>query len=202
MIEDRHHEFKMFKNKDFRHIAALILEYICAFLNSEGGTMYLGINDESIVYGLEVPQKWIDQLLLKIDNDGKVHMTPPLIPQKYQIRVIPVKNRKKLWLNVIEVKVFPPHTKQKVLNLYLREGYIRMNASNHRLSASDIMEYMRLNNTQKLEDTLKSSEEQLDSMDELELREIQSTLNKLNQKVEAKLKRKERRDSTDSKKTQ
>ena len=77
-----------------------------------------------------------------------------------------------------------------------------MNASNHRLSASDIMEYMRLNNTQKLEDTLKSSEEQLDSMNELELREIQSTLNKLNQKVEAKLKRKERRDSTDSKKTQ
>ena len=64
------------------------------------------------------------------------------------------------------------------------------------------MEYMRLNNTQKLEDTLKSSEEQLDSMNELELREIQSTLNKLNQKVEAKLKRKERRDSTDSKKTQ
>lgn len=128
--------------------------------------MYLGINDDSIVYGIEVTQKWIDQLLLKIDNDGKVHMTPPLIPQKYQIRVIPVKNRKKLWLNVIEVKVFPPHTKQKVLNLYLREGYIRMNASNHRLSASDIMEYMRLNNIQKLEDTLKSSEEQLDSMDE------------------------------------
>ena len=44
-----------------------------------------------------------------------------------------------------------------------------MNASNHRLSASDIMEYMRLNNIQKLEDILKSSEQELDEMNELDL---------------------------------
>ena len=73
-------------------------------------------------------------------------MNPSLIPQKYRLRVIPVKNKKKLWLNVIQIKVYPaPKHCKKVLNLYNHEGYIRMNASNHRLSASDIMEYMRVN---------------------------------------------------------
>ena len=145
----------MFKNKDYRQIASLVLEYICAFLNSEGGTIYLGINDESIVYGLEVSQKWIDQLLLCIDQEGKTKMAPPLIPQKYRLRVIEVKNKKKLWLNVIEIEVYPPAKHWKnVLNLYHHEGYIRMNASNHRLSASDIMEYMRINNSRKIEETI------------------------------------------------
>ena len=93
-----------------------------------------------------------------------MQMNPPLIPQKYQVHIIPVKNRKGLWLNVIEIKVIPPATNKhdkKILNLYHREGYIRMNASNHRLSASDIMEYMRLNNSSKMGESLDQYEEEL-----------------------------------------
>lgn len=71
IIEDRHHEFKMFKEKDPRRIAAMVLEYISAFLNTEGGFMYLGVNDESIVHGLEVNQNWIDQFQLNLDSDGR-----------------------------------------------------------------------------------------------------------------------------------
>lgn len=87
----------------------MVLEYISAFLNSEGGSIYLGVDDDSFVRGLDVSQKWIDQLLLAIDNDGKTQLSPPLIPQKYQIKIIPVRNNK-LWLNVIEIKVFPQNT--------------------------------------------------------------------------------------------
>jgi predicted HTH transcriptional regulator len=68
IIEDRYHEFKMFKDRDPKKIALLVLEYICAFMNSEGGTVYLGINDESIVHGLDVNQKWVDQFLCAVDN--------------------------------------------------------------------------------------------------------------------------------------
>ena len=37
-----------------------------------------------------------------------------------------------------------------------------MNASNHRLSATDIMEYMRLNNSNKMEENLEQYEEELE----------------------------------------
>lgn len=97
----------MFKDKDPRKIAALVLEYIAAFLNSDGGSIYLGINDESIVHGLEVSQKWLDQFKLAIDSDGRHHINPPLIPQKYDLRIIPVKHHKKIDLKVIQIKVFP-----------------------------------------------------------------------------------------------
>lgn len=76
---------------------------------------------------------------------------PPLIPQKYHTRVVPVYNRKGNWLNVIEIAVYPMPYNERVLNLYNREGYIRMNASNHRLSATDIMEYMRMNTFKNVE---------------------------------------------------
>jgi hypothetical protein len=68
--------------------------------------MYLGINDESIVHGLDVTQKWLDQFKLAVDSDGRDHLNPPLIPQKYDLRIIPVKHPKKLDLKVIQIKVF------------------------------------------------------------------------------------------------
>jgi hypothetical protein len=76
-------------------------------LNSDGGSIYFGINDESIVHGLDVNQKWLDQFKLAIDSDGRDHMNPPLIPQKYDLRLIPVNHPKKLQLIVIQIKVFP-----------------------------------------------------------------------------------------------
>lgn len=97
----------MFKDKDPRRIAGLVLEYISAFLNSDGGSIYLGINDESIVHGIEATQKWLDQFKLTIDSDGRNHLVPPLIPQKYDLRIIPVNHPKKLDLKVIQIKVYP-----------------------------------------------------------------------------------------------
>lgn len=79
----------------------MVLEYISAFLNSEGGNIYLGINDNSYVQGLEVSQKWIDQFMAAIDQEGKIQLSPPLIPQKYRMRVLPVLNNRGYWLNVI-----------------------------------------------------------------------------------------------------
>ena len=70
----------------------MVLEYISGFLNSEGGNIYLGVDDYSIVQGLAVNQKWLDQLMQAIDMDGKIQLNPPLIPQKYRLRVIPVRN--------------------------------------------------------------------------------------------------------------
>ena len=73
-------------------------------------------------------------------------MTPPLMPQKYNIKLIPVYHDRKgeeRW--VIEIMVFPPKEQNKKLFLYNRECYMRMNASTHKLNASDIIELMSLN---------------------------------------------------------
>ena len=111
----------MFVNKDPRKICSLLLEYISAFINSEGGNIYLGVDDTSVVQGLDVPQKWIDQLLLSLDHDGKIQLDPPLTPQKYRIKILPVKNRSGKWLNVIEVTVYPSlDAKRGRLTLYNR----------------------------------------------------------------------------------
>jgi predicted HTH transcriptional regulator len=97
----------MFRDKDPRKIAAMALEYISAFLNSDGGSIYFGINDDSIVHGLEVDNRWLDQFQLAIDSDGRNHLNPPLIPQKYKLKIIPVVHQKKFDLKVIQIQVFP-----------------------------------------------------------------------------------------------
>lgn len=67
----------------------------------------MGIDDSSYVCGLEIKQHEYDKFLLAIDREGKFNMSPPLMPQKYSIRRIPVihhhKKNRELW--VIEIKV-------------------------------------------------------------------------------------------------
>jgi hypothetical protein len=73
-------------------------------------------------------------------------MHPPLMPQKYSIRRIPVyskKGYKDLW--VLEIKVTPQQDKRnKILSTYNRDCYVRMTASTHKLDALGLLEYIRL----------------------------------------------------------
>ena len=124
-----------------------MMKYITAFLNSEGGVLYVGIDDSSVVYGLEIKQHEYDKFLLAIDREGKFNMSPPLMPQKYSIRRIPVIHHKKnrdLW--IIEIKVTPSENdkKNRILTTYSRECFVRMNASTHKLDAVYLMEYIRV----------------------------------------------------------
>jgi len=97
------------------------MKYICAFLNTSGGRLYIGIDNNSYVYGAKFKQTEYDKLLLNIDKEGKFSMTPPLMPQKYEIRLVPVYHDKKgqeRW--VIEITVFPPPVHNKKLCLFNR----------------------------------------------------------------------------------
>jgi predicted HTH transcriptional regulator len=67
-VEGRQIEFKHYKDiSDPNHIP-LIMKYIAAFLNSEGGKFYIGIDDSSYVYGAKFKQSEYDKLLLNIDR--------------------------------------------------------------------------------------------------------------------------------------
>jgi predicted HTH transcriptional regulator len=145
-LEDRHHEFKNYRDIINNDITQTVLKYIAAFLNSGGGVLYVGVDDSSVVWGFELPQHDFDRFLTKLDGESKINMLPPLLPHRYSIRRIPVQQRrrgKELW--VLEVKVPSPEKdrRQKVLTVYNREVYMRLNASTHRLDAVNLIEYIR-----------------------------------------------------------
>jgi predicted HTH transcriptional regulator len=75
------------------------MKYISAFLNSDGGVLYVGIDDSSIVYGFQMTQNEYDRFLLNLDGEGKRTILPPLLLHKYSVRRIPVyhKKGKELW---------------------------------------------------------------------------------------------------------
>jgi predicted HTH transcriptional regulator len=123
LFEDRHHEFKNYWDIVNNNIAPIVMKYISAFLNSDGGVLYVGIDDNSVVSGFEMNQHEFDKFMLNIDSESKLNMLPPLLPHKYSIRRIPVINTKKgkeLW--VIEIKVTPSELdkRNRVLTLYNR----------------------------------------------------------------------------------
>lgn len=45
----------------------IVASYICAFLNSYGGELYFGINDNGIVKGIQLSRKDIDDFQVNLD---------------------------------------------------------------------------------------------------------------------------------------
>jgi len=71
IYEDDTHEFKMFKFKDENDLYTLksrLSRYLCAFLNSNSGVLYLGINDDAEIKGIFLDKKMII-VLANIIND-------------------------------------------------------------------------------------------------------------------------------------
>ena len=68
LIEDRYHEFKNYRDIVNNNIAPIVMKYIAAFLNSDGGVLYVGVDDNSVVYGFEMSQHEFDRFLLMMDG--------------------------------------------------------------------------------------------------------------------------------------
>ena len=63
MFENNTTEFKQFSRLDLN----TIIEYICAFLNGFGGSIFFGISDDGIVRGMTIPPKELDAFRLNLD---------------------------------------------------------------------------------------------------------------------------------------
>lgn len=50
---------------------------------------------------------------------------------------------------MLEIKVTPVERDRRILTTYNRECFMRMNASTHKLDATDLIEYMRLNQEER-----------------------------------------------------
>eukprot|EP00112_Aurelia_sp_Birch-Aquarium-sp1_P001280 Seg1133.1 transcript_id=Seg1133.1/GoldUCD/mRNA.D3Y31 product="Schlafen-like protein 1" protein_id=Seg1133.1/GoldUCD/D3Y31 len=88
--EDRTTEYKRgggryLKKSLIQHVR----KYACAFLNSEGGKLFIGVADNGQVYGVPCNRRQEDATRLQID--GVISkFQPPVFPALYSIKFIPV----------------------------------------------------------------------------------------------------------------
>ncbi|XP_029427104.1 schlafen-like protein 1 isoform X2 [Rhinatrema bivittatum] len=66
-----------------------IRKYSCAFLNNDGGSLLVGIDDKRIVQGIQCNDKDEDRLRLMVDSVLK-GFRPPMLAEHYVLTFIPV----------------------------------------------------------------------------------------------------------------
>ncbi|XP_020383179.2 schlafen-like protein 1 [Rhincodon typus] len=164
-----------------------VRKYVCAFLNSEGGSLFVGVNDDGTVCGVECNHKDEDRVRLLIDSIVK-GFKPPLFPNSYSITFLPVikDGDTGMFLKVMRLTVHPPKKDGDVLLYETDQGevYIRRDGSiQGPLSGSSIQEWCRQKWTveiKKLQDTIDSLVKQEHRLQE-ELRQQQQSILELQQ---------------------
>jgi predicted HTH transcriptional regulator len=115
-----------------------IIQTICAFLNTDGGYIIIGINDEEKIVGIKSKTKEIDKFKLSIDNkistNAIVYQDDKIISEKY-ISITDITNNKKQKFLLIKI------TPQEGKNYKLMDGTVvhRLNASNRKIKSTKLM---------------------------------------------------------------
>jgi len=130
--EDREHEFKSLSKSTnpVRTIAEYYIEkYVNAFLNTRGGVILFGIDDDGVVQGITLDRTSRDQLRTEISRLIQ-KFQPSVEPDLYQIKFIPVEGKGDLF--VVEI-----HVSKGTANLYMsgsQNFFIRRDGSNFLMS--------------------------------------------------------------------
>ncbi len=130
--EDREHEFKSL-NKSKNPIRTIsdyyVEEYVNAFLNTSGGVLFFGIEDDGRVVGLRLDRSQRDRLRLQISRLIN-KFQPSVEPDLYNIKFVPVQGAESTY--VVELRVA-----KGTANLYMtgsQNFYIRRDGSNFMMS--------------------------------------------------------------------
>lgn len=124
-----------------------VRKYVCAFLNSEGGSLFVGIEDSGMVLGVRCNHKDEDRVRLLIDSILK-GFKPQVFPAAYTLSFIPVikADDTGIFLKVIRLTVWPPKQQGEPLLYETDQGevYLRRDGSiQGPLSGSAIQEWCR-----------------------------------------------------------
>ncbi|XP_072041053.1 LOW QUALITY PROTEIN: schlafen-like protein 1 [Amphiura filiformis] len=194
--ETRILEFKRGGGDLRKQLKKHLAKYTCAFLNSQGGTLMIGVDDTGFVQGVHCDRAQEDQTRINIDDI--IHQfDPPVLPQMYQVQFTPVRDESgieaDLNLKVIEIQV--NHSRPDTLyETPSGEVYIRRDGSiRGPLRPKDIQEWCRLkfSNNSDSEDTalknqvdnlqerlqkLESNRQELDSSNNNDVKRTNSTV--------------------------
>ncbi|XP_033117675.1 schlafen-like protein 1, partial [Anneissia japonica] len=84
--------------------------YMSAFLNSSGGTLLIGVDDEGFVQGISLDHKAEDKVRRDIDGVMR-RIEPAVLPNIYSVSFIPVQDKIQCNLKVIKITVGAVKTK-------------------------------------------------------------------------------------------
>ncbi|XP_077193244.1 schlafen-like protein 1 [Paroedura picta] len=141
-----------------------VRKYACAFLNSEGGSLLVGVEDNGLVLGVRCDHKDEDRVRLLVDSVLK-GFKPQIFPAAYALSFIPVIKDQDtgIFLKVIRLTVHPPKQHREPLLYETDQGevYIRRDGSiQGPLSGSAIQEWCR----QKWTEEIKKLEEKVETL--------------------------------------
>lgn len=137
--EDLIHEFKEIKGGNpTKSILNLVDEYIIAFLNSSGGSVFWGINDQALVKSVELNTEQKDSIRKAINS--KINTIEPAIdPTQIKIFFHGVKGSLNNY--VIEVNI----PKSNSVGLYFNTSgntWVRINGCKQKLQGVALQEYI------------------------------------------------------------
>lgn len=140
--ENKKLEFKstlrwdIYRNEIHEDIKTAALKTIVAFLNSEGGTLLVGIRDDGTITGLESDKFKNDDKCLLFLSD----MIKTRIGVEYSIhinsKIIPIDNKK-----VLQIDCKPSNNEVFLTTNGVEEFYIRIGPSSEKLQGRQLLEY-------------------------------------------------------------
>ncbi|XP_046564236.1 uncharacterized protein LOC124273068 [Haliotis rubra] len=143
--ETRTAEFKQGGFVASEHILQeTIGKYVCGFLNTNGGTLFIGVDNDGYVVGVVCNQQDEDKHRLSIDHAIK-SISPTLLPNLYTVDFVPVLDKANSFssnLKVLEVKVKDPDDHGE-LYLYHGEAFLRRDGSIQMLKAREVRDWER-----------------------------------------------------------
>lgn len=157
MFEDINTEFKNYTNLDYR----IACNYICGYLNSDGGSLFFGINDSGIVKGINLGRSDIDEFQINLDQNLR-KFTPKVFPSALELSFHEVANDKSL-KKVIQNKYVVEILVKSVMStdVYVTGdnlSFIKRQGSLNNLSLLEVVELMKSRRREYEEELRKSDD--------------------------------------------
>jgi hypothetical protein len=146
LYEDRFNEFKECRGRSFdvTYACGLLANYVSAFLNTQGGTIYYGISDSGYISGVKLMRRTRD--LFTQSFDGILNrFNPPVGPELYSVSFSPVYSKEgammqELYIIEIEVKI---GDKKRIYYTHKQEAYIKRDSSVNLLKGPALVEFAK-----------------------------------------------------------
>nr|WP_306220676.1 type II toxin-antitoxin system PemK/MazF family toxin [Cohnella sp. WQ 127256] len=144
--EDNYYEFKDFSKSGniVKTITNCVDEYVCSFLNSQGGRIFFGINNDRKIVGLKLSYKERDELKCSISSK-LYNLLPSLDPTSYQIFFHNVFSIDKLNNEFFVVEIIVPKPLDEMTLFFTggNESFVRVNGSKKKLNGLEIQDWIR-----------------------------------------------------------
>jgi len=148
LYEDENHEFKritFYSDKDFVYFKETLSKYICAYLNTNPGILYIGINDEGTIVGTKLSPE--DLVKVEATLDDLIGSFDPHVKEKNLVQSA----LRKVYFGNIElrdtyiIEIFVNQGRKDFVYLtHNDECYIKMNGTLRNLKlGNDLFRYIK-----------------------------------------------------------